>query len=1163
MPALLLNPSALKRQSLNSNRVFAFSLFFGVIFFVGGLFPAVSFANDDRGLLPELKANSNNEEKNEATQFQSEIMISKAEDKAIESLQSLLRKKKGTEQEADLLYRLAELLMRKAKTGRFFDLHSDSKTMKLSSFPIPPKKGRDWIQKASQTYFEIEKRFPRFREMDGVIFNNAFANQQLGELATAEKLYKKLLTQHPQSPLVPDALMASAELLFEQARFHEALAFLVQIEKFPDSKVYSYGLYKQAWAFYNLKRSQEAVEKLVEVVKKNPPRIEDRRPYSLRGEALRDLVLFVSDSVKGEDLYDFFKKIATSEELGQAMMNTARLYESYNREKEIQSFLNKFIAQEKNHPYRLKAHMSLVQAQETLKKRDEVLKHLKMGSELCDSNSTWKASQVTPFADDTCANDYRKTALEIAKKWWEIWLKNKAHSDFSKLTEQALRLVLKSEDPARPDFKTRLALAELLFQQGQYDEASLHYEAVGKTSTEPELTHDADYSALFAVEKSLLQEKTKAKQERLKALSLNYLQRHPKGSYSQPVQLQVAISEYEENHDEEAEKALRPLVQQETNSKINPEVRRKAEDLMLDIYNLRKKSSEVKRLASLYLQQENQPERRKALQKIYEEAHYSEVQSALQDRTKMEVSGLLVDFRKTHPQSPLAKEALWQALSLAYGEGHSTEGARLSHEFASAYPEDSRSLEALREAAKAFLEAGRVEEALTAYLSLGKKVSSNEKKKLQEVVLDLQILLGRQDLARQMILNLIQESTGAEKRNFQEKYLATFSSREKDSSAYRQFQQQLLAQGVEPFSTQFLTREARQRLDKKEWTGAFQSATRIMTRAIDLEHRAEARYIQARVLEHELTTQSVKTSKEEKLSLILNIKTEKLEKALTAYNSAAKMKPTPALLAEILEGLNRCYENYVTSLQNLEAPGNFSPQDRKALKDELSKILEPILAKQQENREALVRLTRPLAPAETPQSPTDLNNDRLALLRRIITKPDQLKAFLPEEWKISKRWEAFSPRKPLCSPEKIRKDRSFSDRAELLGSCYWADHLKTLETEAFTLADTPQYRSWGLFYLSLVAEKQGLKEKALWLIEKSLNLEPQNEVLTYQKARLLAQVEGLAAAQPLFASLDRSRIETQDLAALEAWPLISASPWSSKVTDKSTPEKAEESKNKR
>ncbi len=83
---------------------------------------AFSAQESTKGLLPEVKLNSDNEDKNQETAFKSEVLITKAENKAIESLTQILKKKKGSPDEADLNYRLAEMYMRRAKSGRFFDL---------------------------------------------------------------------------------------------------------------------------------------------------------------------------------------------------------------------------------------------------------------------------------------------------------------------------------------------------------------------------------------------------------------------------------------------------------------------------------------------------------------------------------------------------------------------------------------------------------------------------------------------------------------------------------------------------------------------------------------------------------------------------------------------------------------------------------------------------------------------------------------------------------------------------------------------------------------------------------------------------------------------------------------------------------------------------------
>src|SRR5438445_10351550 len=119
------------------------------------LFSIYCFAETEKGLLPEVRLN-NNEDENEKKAFSSEILITRSENKAIESLQAILKKQKGSKNEADLWYRLAELYMRRSKSGRFFDLHKDTPMMKLSSFPVPNEKGSEVIKRAIKIYSKLE-----------------------------------------------------------------------------------------------------------------------------------------------------------------------------------------------------------------------------------------------------------------------------------------------------------------------------------------------------------------------------------------------------------------------------------------------------------------------------------------------------------------------------------------------------------------------------------------------------------------------------------------------------------------------------------------------------------------------------------------------------------------------------------------------------------------------------------------------------------------------------------------------------------------------------------------------------------------------------------------------------------------------------------------------
>jgi tetratricopeptide (TPR) repeat protein len=1095
---------------------------------------------DKKGLLPELKIDSKNEDLNEKKQLTSELMINKAEDKALESLQKLLKRNKGTSQEPDLLYRLAELYMRKSKTGRFFDLHQDSKTLKLSSFPIPPQKGKDWIRKAAQVYTDIEKRFPKFSEMDAVLFNNAFAHQQLGELKKSENLYRKLIKDFDKSMLIPDSLIALGELLYDQTQFHQAEEIFKEIEKYPGSRVYSYGLYKWAWTLYNLKNSDAAIAKLVEVVEKNPPRFEKERAYYLRKEALRDLVIFIGDVLKADEVYGFFKKITTPEELGDSISNLAKLYESYSREKDIHIFMNEFLKKEKDHSYLARAHMILVNANEAIKKREDVITHLEKASELCDATSLWKAKLEPTWAETTCNEDYRKTSLEIAKKWWEIWLKNKKHPEFSKLTEKALRLVLKTDSSEKPDFKTRYALAELLFQQNKFDEASLQYEKVGKTSTENQMIHDANYAALFSTQKSLEQKKTTENQKKVKELSLYYVEKHPKGVHSLPVQLQLAISEYESGQDKVSEEFIKPLLSQ----KVSKEIKTKAEDLYLDILNFRKDFTQLKVKSALFLKDEgNHPSRKENLKKINEEAHYSEIQGELDKKPKIETVEQLINFRNSHGNSKLAKEALWQALSLAFAEGHSIRGAELANEFAKNYKDDKRALEVLRESVKAYLAAGRSKEALITFEEII-KTNPEDKRKIQEAMIELSLIEGKKVEGRKKILELMKTASAGDKKLLQERYLSSFTAEEKNSNSdYKKYETELINQGVEPFATEYWTKLARTQFENKQMSQAFQSATKAMSRDSEMSVRAESRYIQARILEQEFIAQSVKVSSEDRLALVLNIKTEKLDKALTAYNSASKMTKDANLTVKILEGLDRCYNHFVTALKNMPLPASLAEADQKTLRQEIDKIVAPIVSKKEENFQALLVVQSKAT--STDQSLivwSDLAPEATAPLEIKRPKPENLEAWIPSSW------DSLSPAKRSSSAkcETFKKSSSFdADKmSHYLGQCFYLNQFNKIENEALVLTETPTNRAWGLFYLSLIHHQEKQLAKAHWLAEKALELDPKNSIFLYQKIRTLSLLESFdAVSGELILLFNNPEVKFPDIMALKALHLSKQGDW--------------------
>lgn len=1085
------------------------------------LFSLYCFAADKntKGLLPEVRIGNGSEDENERKAFSSEIMITRSENKAIESLQTIIKKQKGSKNEADLWYRLAELYMRRSKSGRFFDLHQNTPLMKLSPFPVPNEKGAEAVKRAIKIYTKIEMDFPKFKQMDSVLFNNAFANQQVGNYKNSEVLYNRLLAQFPKSPLLADGTLAMGELLYDQQKFAPALEHFLKLEKFPQSRVYAYGMYKAAWSYYNLHDSDNGVKKLLEVVKANPPLQDGEIPnnrHNLRREALRDLTIFIGDTYSANKLYTFFDGITTEQELGEAMMDMAKLYESHSRQKEMNIFLSEYIDKRSSGPYVVKAHLMLVDANETLKQRPLVIEHLQYASDLCKNDSTWKAMQKADDVISSCEDGFHKTSLEIAAKWWDIWLKNKQNVAFSDLTQQLFKLMLDNENPAKPDHKTRFAYAELLFQLQKYEEASVQYKMVGDKSADPTMKHDANYAALFSKEKSLEKSKDPLKEAERKELANRYLTLHPTGKFATSVRFKLGHIAYEEQNYAEAEKVLTPLAQ--LKGQDNADIKRKSEDLLLDMMNLRKDYAGIQKLSRAIAATTGDDARKNNMNKIMEEAHFTEVQDIVKASSdKTQAAQKLMEFSKAHEGSKLAQDATWQALSLMYADGKIYDGAELSLTYVQKYPSDKRNLDAMKEAAKAYAEVGQISKSAETLVKIA-EVDKKGRNAHLELAADIYLLEKKTKEARAAYNGMLVDADRATLERIYGKLLDSYKS-EPRSPELAKIQNQILAKGIEPYSTQIMISQAQALLDAGKMTAAFDLAMKANGRSAPAEVRAEARLIQAKILEKELAQQSVK-AREEKFAMVLGMKTEKLDKAHTAYFTALKMSRDEYQQIEAMRGIDRCYANFIESLQSMPLPPSLSPADQEALRAELAKLTAPIQEKKNDNEAKLKVLAASKGQAaSTERIYANIRPDQTVAPLAQYPAADKLNVFMPasQDMTIGKvsRFETRAakncPRSAIATGQLGKLNI-----LEVAGNCYSSRQYDMVERLGLELAKNKDTRALGLFYVSVGSEGRGFSDKALWMAEQSLKLQPESSPYVYQKARLIYKADGLKSAMPFF-----------------------------------------------
>ncbi|MBO9665543.1 MAG: adventurous gliding motility protein U, partial [Bdellovibrio sp.] len=881
----------------------------------------------------------------------------------------------------------------------------------------------------------------------------------------------------------------------------------------------SYGMYKAAWSYYNMRDSENGIRKLVQVVKTNPPLQDGEVPtnrHNLRREALRDLTVFIGDSYPANKLYSFFEDITTEDELGQSMMDLAKLYDSHSRQKEMNIFLDEYIDKRPNGSDVVKSHLLLVEANETLKKRDLVITHMQNASDLCRKGSDWRKSQkdATEVAQ-SCEEGFRHTSLDMAKKWWEIWLKNKQNVAFSDLTQQLFKLILDNEDAAKPDLKTRFAYAELLFQLGKFDEASTQYKMVGDKTTDDILRHDANYAALFSKEKSIEKKSEPLKEAERKELATNYLAKHPMGKYATAVKFKLGHIAYEENNYVEAEKWLRPLTL--VKGKDNEEVRRKSEDLVLDMLNIKKDYVGIKEFSKQIMTSTTDATRKKNMGKIQEEAHFTEIQEFAKSGDKNEASAKLIAFAKEHDNSKLSQDALWQAMGILYTEGKIYDAADLSMKYVSKYPDDKKSVDALKDAAKAYAEVGQIAKSAETLVRIADLDKKNRTAHL-ELAADMYFLEKRTKEARAAYMGIL---AGADNKTLERIYGKLLDSykNEKNSSEYEKLQNQIAAKGIEPYATQAMIERAQNLLNSGKATAAFDLSMKANGRNVAPEIRAEARLIQARVLEKELVQQSVK-AREEKFATVLGIKTEKLDKAQTAYVTALKMSKDPYQQLEALRGIDRCYGNYIDALTSMPLPTSLKPEEQQQLRGELAKLTTPIQDKKNDNEAKLKVLAASVGQtASAERTYTSISVDKTVTPMANYPAPDKLSVFLPNSADMTiGKVSRFDIRpgktcnKAAVMTGQIAKLNTF----EIAGNCYGSRQFDIVEKLGLELAKNKETRALGLFYVSIGAEGKGYNDKAMWMIDAALKAQPEASPYVYQKARLSYKEDGIKGSMQFF-----------------------------------------------
>jgi TolA-binding protein len=1041
------------------------------------LIVSVNAHSKSDGILKEIKLNSKNEKDNIKKAATGEALITKSEERALVDITKLVQKYKGTPQEPDLLFRKAELYVRRAKSGRFFDLYQGDKSLKEILKPELKQKGsKEYLTEALKIYEDLDKRFSKYPFLDEVLFNAAFASQQLAQKAKAKHYYERVLVEFPRSELKWETHMALGELLFDEQEYTKALTQFKEIEKAENSPLYPFAFYKMAWCHYNLKDTESGMRSLERVLalSKKP-----KSTQHLRNEARRDLGLFFSDINSGAQALKYFSKYLVKDEIAQTFIEMSELYQRHGNEADAVSLLMSFIENYSKDPLRSNMQVRLINIYRENKRDEKVLANLIQLHQLCSESK-----------DVDCIKQVKNLEDSLLSEWWENWNKKRTEAKYQNLAHELFPLYFQFENTEEPEADFHFAYAEIEFNLRNYSVASVEYAKVAHIeSADKDLKHKALYAAIVSYS-----ELKEAKVELHKLLD-EYILLYPSGTHISQVEFQKAFLLYEEKEWSESEKHLMVL-QKSSDLKL----KEKSEDLLFDIYNKKEDFEKLKNFTAIIMKTVS-AERKLKLTEIYQQSQLKLIELQIKKGNDVEAANAYLSFHNEHKKSEIASKALEAAIPIFF-KNHKFEEAALASESRAVELFEKEKLNDkcahLDKAMQSWLYIGQIDNALKISLEIS-EIHPQEQKRKEYLLLaeSLTQLLDNKILTFKIWGKLEKFLNQEEKSVFlvsQKKYFDLHS----ETAEARAFFNKIIDNKIEPYYSEQLLKRAQTALAGKRETEAFQTSKNIINQNGTAQIKAEARYIQAKILESEFNRQSLRASGE-RVQMVLAMKTEKMDKAITAFGSAISMSESPQFKVDALIGMNNTYKGYISSIENFLA--NDSDKIDPELAVQLQQVIAAIKAKSIETEASITSLQELVKTSQT----ADLNSRS-----KLIPLPNQklFHVYLPS-WDDSnqKHWQDLvdvSTNNHSC--EKISEIKSERMLALKFHQCYKLR--KLTEATALTQEHLKRYphSPWGSYYRALIHSDRGETAQAQWFIDLAIKKAPAEILLQYEKGRQLIEV---------------------------------------------------------
>lgn len=645
--------------------------------------------------------------------FAKEAFLAEKRDEAIKLLRQELDS--GFKQNRDnMLLRLGQLYSEKYMelsyrenelySQRLTEFEKVKATDKKAKQPAMDNgRSRAYLKQALDLFVNLEKEYPKHPKIDEVVFFIGFVEMEYGNGTKGEKYLDRVTREFPRSRKFDEALVYLGDYYFEKHKFRDALLKYKILANRKGASLHHYALYKIAWCELNTNELGKALKDMRELVETLEGNKEPAK-FSLREQALRDLVVFYGEAGMVDEAMAYFTKTQGKEKAIENLKLIAEILKSKGRDEAAVKAYARLIEEYPDSLETPKLYLGMYDSLARLGRNDQAVKTLTEALQRFNPESSWAKSSPSEKAKEVRATmDNLSTEAEKAAFFYHQTAQ-KAQNKGSYNNALVLYTAILKNFPNFPERKKiHYFRAEILFADGKWLDAANSYMEAAQIPPKDKVADESAYNALLAIDRltaknDKIERYTKDEQKKIdtepKEIPADekrfievgefYIREYPQGQRIVDVRFRIAAIYYRYHHFDRSLELFKDIALK------HPKHRgaTTAANIALDILNIKKDFESLDKLAGVFASTAGlgDAEFKAEMAAISGQIGFKKIESLEQQSKWKEAGDKYFAYYKANTASPLAEKALYNAFvcyEKANDTGRAAEASRL---FVAKYP---------------------------------------------------------------------------------------------------------------------------------------------------------------------------------------------------------------------------------------------------------------------------------------------------------------------------------------------------------------------------------------------------------------------------------------------------------------------------------------------